>query len=713
MKHLKKIFALALSLALTISCIPSVLAATSETATIDMDRECCLTLYKYDWTNASKDGIDLTGVESSGWRDTEVEALLGNTAQENGTVEQALGNGETSNGYAIKGVGFTIANVAKPVRSSDRIVVDDVAYSQTQLVYEFNRETSADLLAAIGLEDGKDCYIAEDESGALNHHDNWYYTSDVIIAALADSLLDNATTVKNALENYIVNNGGIEMPETDSDGRTSVDGLDVGLYLAVETSVPEMVTNTTNPFFISLPMTTVNNNMAGDAPEGGHEWNYDVTVYPKNETGIPSLEKTVREDKVDTGNNNGSANIEDGFAHTATGSAGDTMQYQIITSLPTITSDATALTTYSFFDTIAVGMTYNKDVTIEIFTDHDCTDPVISWAQDSGQFEVTYSDDDQSMTIEMTDVGLNEINDKSYTNVNGSVYVGYSNYTMRVTYSAQIDSAASVVYGDDGNCNKVVLTWKRSNTDYYDTLIDDCHVYTYGINLTKLFSDATAENANADHKYDHVKFVLFNETDNYWVAAKLNEAEGVYYVTDHVANEEDATVFTPVKSGDEFGKVIIRGTEDDEYKLFEIETADGYTLLKEPVSIILEAHETYDVCDIYSEDVLGVLQNDPRYGNLVNENIDLSNTPQEHLSHYLLSVDAYINGQQVSMVADEDSANAEALMTIVNTPGFDLPQTGDQGVWMYGVAGGTMMLAAVLVILFAFKKKEDQDTVSQ
>ena len=49
----------------------------------------------------------------------------------------------------------------------------------------------------------------------------------------------------------------------------------------------------------------------------------------------------------------------------------------------------------------------------------------------------------------------------------------------------------------------------------------------------------------------------------------------------------------------------------------------------------------------------------------------------------------------------------------MNTPGFDLPQTGDQGVWMYGVAGGTLMLAAVLVILFAFKKKEDQQTVQQ
>ena len=53
MKHLKKFFGMGYSLALTIRCIPSASAATSETATIDMDRECSLTLYKYDWTNGA------------------------------------------------------------------------------------------------------------------------------------------------------------------------------------------------------------------------------------------------------------------------------------------------------------------------------------------------------------------------------------------------------------------------------------------------------------------------------------------------------------------------------------------------------------------------------------------------------------------------------------------------------------------------------------
>ena len=86
-------------------------------------------------------------------------------------------------------------------------------------------------------------------------------------------------------------NGGTAMPETDENGYSKVDGLAQGLYLLVETKVPENVTATTAPFLVSLPMTTVD----------GSEWNYDLALYPKNETGNPTLEKTVRESKADTG----------------------------------------------------------------------------------------------------------------------------------------------------------------------------------------------------------------------------------------------------------------------------------------------------------------------------------------------------------------------------------------------------------------------------
>ena len=77
------------------------------------------------------------------------------------------------------------------------------------------------------------------------------------------------------------------MALTDNNGKTIQRNLSVGLYLAVEDIVPEMVTSTTNPFFVSLPMTTVSGNAESASPEGGHFWNYDVVVYLKTRLEFP------------------------------------------------------------------------------------------------------------------------------------------------------------------------------------------------------------------------------------------------------------------------------------------------------------------------------------------------------------------------------------------------------------------------------------------
>ena len=251
-----------------------------------------------------------------------------------------------------------------------------------------------------------------------------------------------------------------------------------------------------------------------------------------------------------TGKNEGSASITDGYAHTATGSAGDTMEYQIVSTLPTITSQATALSTYNFYDTLCEGLTYSKDagVTIEFFTDAACTDKAASWNKDSGKFTVTYSEDGRHMTVDIAKAGLAEINGAT-ANKNGKLYTGYSNYTARVTYSAVINADKTFVYGEKGNENTVILTWKRTSGDYYDTLIDDCHVFSFGLDLTKLFSDVDAETAAETKLYDSVKFKIQNKTDGTWIIAKRNDEEGVYYVTGHTDKEADATVFTPVTMG--------------------------------------------------------------------------------------------------------------------------------------------------------------------
>ncbi len=701
MKNLKRIVSLCLCMMLLLTVPLSVAAADHETYIpevpdylIDENAAASLTIFKFDFTNAAKDGVWNDGsFISTGWQESYVETTLG---------------GSQDKSYAIEGVEFSYLRVADIVTYTESANDGHEDYNLTQVLYGFDKERSADLLAAIGLSDGAGRYENADNTDKLDAA-NYYYTSDALNKALADSLAANATTVKDALETYMADNGGVAMELTNENGKTQAEELPLGLYLLVETAVPEMVTNTVNPFFVSLPMTTVSGDTNSVSLEGGHQWNYNVTVYPKNETGIPTLEKQVRESMTDTGKNNGTDSITDGFAHNATGSAGDTMEYQILSTLPTITSQATALTTYNFYDTLCEGLTYDQaaGVEIEFFTDAGCTDKAASWDMDSGKFTVTYSEDGRHMTVDITAVGLAEINGDS-TNSNGALYAGYSNYTLRLTYSAKINSDTSFVYGEEGNDNKVVLTWKRTSSEYYDTLIDDTHVYSFGIDLTKAFSDKDAGTAKENGLYDHVKFKIKNATDNYWLTAKLNEAEGIYYVTGFVENEADATIFTPVTSGNENGRVIVLGCEDDEYILVETETAAGYTLLKKDIRVIITASDDQSrACDIYSEDVIGVLQNDPYYAYDGGLDLSLANIPQKALAHNYMTATATIDGNKVNMRPDDASENAQAPLTIVNTKGFTLPKTGDNGTMMFTIAGILLMAGAAGVIVVACRKKKE------
>ncbi len=706
MKYLKKPFSLCLVLALCLSLGTVALAAPVADATIDTSRTGSLDIYKYDFTNAAKDGVWDSSYVSTGVYDQAVNDTLGNAVRAGDTDNSSdLGNGDTSYGYAIRGVEFTCLRVAGICQFTES-AADGAASNHVEVLYGIDKTNGADLLAAIGLADGAGRYENADNSDKLDHG-NYYYQSDVLIDALRTSLEANATTVKNALESYVKAYGGTALPLTDAYGHTAADGLPLGLYLVVETKVPEMVIDTTAPFFVSLPMTSVDGNNATD---GGARWMYDVTLYPKNLTGIPTLEKTLRESQNDTGKNNSSNDITDGYAHTGTASDGDVIDYQLISTLPSITSESTYLTCYTFVDTLSKGLTYNKnDVVLEFFTDKACTQSMARWTEADGKFSVSYNttaENESVMTIEMTAAGLAEINTSKavYTEA-GMVNSGYSDCTLRITYAATVNSDASVVYGDTGNPNEVVLTWKRTSSDFYDTLVDDAHVYTYGLELTKLFSDGKGD-------FSKVEFLIHNDTDNYFVKAELNEAQGIYYVVDHVEAEADATHFIPVTSGGEDGKVIVKGLEDDTYTITEVRTDNGYTLLKDDIEVVISQAGTTEICDIYASDVLGLIQNDPRYATIIHDAGNLKNMPQKHLEHHLLTASATVDGNAVTMLTDNGSANAEAPLRVVNTPGFDLPKTGDNGTWWLTICGTLLILCAggfaILLVMSKRKKNTKQ-----
>ena len=719
MKNFKRIITLCLALALCLSCAPAVFAAEVADATIDMSRKGSLTVYKYDLTNAEKDGVWDSSYVSTGVMDTNgVVDVLGGKRAGDTDNKSDLGNGEASYGYAIKGVEFSYVKIAEIVQFSES-TADGITHNHVEVLYGIDKVKGGDFLKALGLENGAERYANADQLDSTKY----FYQSDVLIDALAAGLEANSTTVKNALEKYMAANGGVKMAPTDAYGKTQATDLELGLYLVVETAVPEMVVSTTNPFLVSVPMTSVDGSNAND---GGTRWIYDITLFPKNLTGIPSLEKTLREQIADTGKNGGSTtDITDGFAHTGTASAGDVIDYQIISTLPSITSESTYLTCYTFVDTLSSGLSYNKnDVVLEFFTDENCTDLVTTWKEADGYFTVKYTnaaDGGHVMTIEMTSRGLAEINSSRAVYPGASmVNSGYSDCTLRITYAATMDSDNSVVFGDDGNPNDVVLTWKRSNTSYYDTLVDDAHVYTYGIELTKLFSDGKGNFAN-------VEFIIHNDTDNYFVKAELNEEEGIYYVVDYVENEADATHFIPVipmptpKAGDNQYKVIVKGLEDDTYTITEVRTDNGYTLLKEDIEVVISQVESTILCDIYASDVIGLIQNDPRFAEAIIAEAKakgyiksdggladvLNNMPQKQLAHYLLTASATVDGNAVNMLEDDGSVNAHAPLSVVNTRGFDLPETGDNGTMMFTVFGILIMAGAAAVIVLASRKKRN------
>jgi fimbrial isopeptide formation D2 family protein/LPXTG-motif cell wall-anchored protein len=611
MKKIHRVLAMLMAAIMALGLITTAFAEP----TIDPSKKASLSIYKYDITKAGNDGAwDAESYVSTGLHD---DAVIDKLSK-----------------YAIQGVEFTYLRIA------DITMNNELADGQRQVgvLYGFDSsERSNAVLSAIGM------------TGADTHKiDNGinYFTSDVLNNKLSTALTANATTVKNALE-AAVKNGGVAMTETDATGHTSTSNMEQGLYLVVETRVPENVTSTCNPFFVSLPMTTID----------GAAWNYDVTVYPKNQTGNPDLEKTVREAKNSTGKNTGNlTDITDGYAHTTTASVGDTVDYQIISTLPTITSKASRLSEYTYVDTMSKGIRYNKnDVVIEFFKGTGCTDKIATWDESSGKFAVVYDDAANTMTIRMTESGLSEINEAA-TVYTDSVKRGYSDCTMRLTYAATLTVDAQM--GDTDNPNEVVLTWKRTNTTYFDTLKNCCHVYTYGIDVLKQFSDNGGNLRN-------VKFKLHNDTDDVFVVAE--QKGGVYYAKGFAAKKADATTFIPNVQG----HIIVKGLEDDAYSLTEIATDKGYVLLKDAVKIVIKTAE---------------------------------NGQCEKCGATLLTASATVNSKDASMT----EGNAIVPLTVVNNPGFDLPKTGGYGTWMFTIGGVVLLGAAAFIVVKSRKHKGEQ-----
>lgn len=626
--------AMGLALCAALGLSGTALAYTPQIATIDYGRTASLTITKYDLTAATQAGVSTSGLVSTGKENTEAETMLQD--------------------YTLGGVEFTYLRLGGIDMYSDQ----DATNATIQVIYGVDNEAVRDTLG-----------LTEEDEVKTEDGIPWY-TSDTLIDALEEQLAANRRATKDALEAE-ANQSGTAMALTDDiTGTTSVDGLDLGLYLVVETEVPENVTSTVNPWLVSLPMTDT---------ETGDGWFYDVTVYPKNETGNPTLEKEVS-DLAHGVSFSGDIDAL-GYRDVATGSTGDVMGYRYLSTLPTITSSATQLTQYRFEDKLSPSLEYNQNDVIvcwyesyeEAQKDYTIAMPDTPATQGANAaeiwecneygvgtyFDVTYGtldDGSTTMTLQFNEAGLERIN----TPVDNSQQEGrYSDWTCVVYYTATINSTEDMSLGDEGNPNAVTLTWERTSEDYIDTLTDEAKVYSYGIHLTKKF---TAGGTN----FDAVQFIaqnVTNATGTYYVVAEANPKAGVYYATGTTTNVDEATRMTP----DETGHLYLYGLEEDTYQITETQTDPDYNLL---------------------EDVITV-------------DIDTKYTPGVQVGS--LTATAKVDGYAATMEAMGDSGNALVPLTVLNTRGFDMPETGGTGTMVTTVLGIVLaggMLTVSIVLLF-------------
>ena len=297
---------------------------------------------------------------------------------------------------------------------------------------------------------------------------------------------------------------------------------------------------------------------------------------------------------------------------------------------------------------------------------------------------------------------------------------------MVLYYTATVNSDATVTLGDKGNVNDVSLVWSRTNNKYSNSLQDRNYVYSYGIDLTKTFSDQKGDATK-------VQFKLYNSTDAYYIIAKKTE-DGLYNVTGKTTDKAQGTTFTPASNG----RLYIKGLEGDKYQLTEVATDDGYTLLKDQMVINIEETKrdikasvagTTGLDDAAADNIIanygtGIKNEDGQLVNAATTDIGskavAGPTSETANGRTIGKTDMYVGDIQAatatvdskpctlltSSTGDTTSPNAEVKMAIENNKGFNMPLTGGTGLVGLVILGAGLLGGGVYSMTRNKKKEE-------
>ncbi|MFV0361680.1 MAG: SpaH/EbpB family LPXTG-anchored major pilin [Suipraeoptans sp.] len=556
------------------------------------------------------------------------------------------------------------------------------------------------------------------EFAALASPDFTIGSNDYYYASTISNVLKNNTS--NDLIEYITDAGGIEMPATDSDGVTTVDELEVGLYLFVETVWPATITKPVQPFAISIPSNvTIDIDDDYNTIEYDEDWIYDVTAVPKNEINEVEIDKDIVIDETQ----NTVPEPEAGLSQGEDYQIGDTVKYQLRADvLATIDN----LDEYIIGDLLSDGLTFDENSVqvwgltqsgvYELLEDGVHYDLVVpgdkfNWGSASTPIYSTFEVQMITRAVDPNPSPMVALDDDK---VFAAIYI---------EYNAVLNENAKIWTEDNPNKARLEYskTTKKGEEDRVGVDSPEPKVYTYEFKFTKVGTDSNGNTVDISD----VEFELRDSEGNLvMVEEATSGTPGVYIVS--------TTSTTSVMKPASDGTIHIMGVDAGQYQIVEIKTATGLTLLKEAIIVNIKATTTTETYTsvTYKEDSNGVVISgdyfvvsaagtdyyariyDTATGNVKISRVDCSGYSTG--DYVKFQGEVYTDDTCTTQVTRYDrvqSTNAAPTLTsnfpivggiitftVANKSGFDLPETGSIGTYVFTIGGVLIMLAAAVLI---------------
>ncbi len=360
---------------------------------------------------------------------------------------------------------------------------------------------------------------------------------------------DQLQEMVDTLHNYVLAssvvgdaNGAVyESKETvGTPGEYTFTGMDLGIYLVVETKIPEKYTASSQSFLVAIP----------EWDNTTETWNASVTAYPKNKP--IDIVKSLTDAETDY-------------------QIGDSVGFTITSDVPKYgdTVQNPEGFVYDISDTMSAGLTFDED-TLDVKVagkslskGTDYTINTESTEIDGATFKLTFP----------------------WGTINQ-----YQGQQIVVTYNGILNEKAVVGDGEPKNSNKAKLTYTHSFTSGADTdeiTTTEVDVYTYGMILTKNFNNAPADGNEIDAS--DVEFSMTKDGAEMYFAQKTGEP-GVYTVyTDDMGTLSGYSAKTTALNPSSTGVLKINGLDAGTYTLTEEKSLEGYSKLAGPVTITVTA----------------------------------------------------------------------------------------------------------------------------